>query len=120
MLTNIEAFTSTSREQVAFVTQSMREWSKGVQVIGTEVLSFGTRSLEEGARSLEQLMSARTIEEAIEVQNHFAKQRYEDWVNQLGKISTAFVSMSKAAYSPIEHAVSHSVFVGTEKNQTKH
>ena len=120
MLTNMEAFAWASREHVAFVTQSMQDWSKGVQAIGTEVLSFGTRSFEEGARSLEQLLSARTIEEAIEVQNHFAKQRYEDWVNQLGKISTAFVSMSKAAYSPIDHAVSHSVFVGTEKNQTKH
>ena len=66
------------------------------------------------------LLARRTVEEAIEVQNHFAKQRYEDWCNQLGKISMAFVSMSKAAYSPIDHAVSHSVFVGTEKNQTKH
>ncbi len=120
MLTNVEALTSISRQNAAFATQCVREWSKGFQAVGTEMLSFGSRSFEDGSRTLEELLTVRTVEDAIEVQNNFVKQRYDDWVNQLGKLSSVFVSMSKAAYNPINHAVSNSVFATSKEDHTKH
>jgi hypothetical protein len=47
--------------------------SKGAQTIGSEVSDYSKKSIENGQKAIEKLMSAKSPQQAIEMQMEFAK-----------------------------------------------
>jgi hypothetical protein len=86
-------FESLSRQNTISVLQSVWEWNRGVQQIGSEMLSLAGRSVEENAKAMEVMLGARSIDEAINIQRDLARRAYEDWVTALGKLGSTFVDL---------------------------
>lgn len=81
------------------------EWNKGWQTIATEMTDYSKRSFEEGTATFEKLLSAKTIEQAVEIQSSYAKRAYDDYMQQMSKIGALYTDFAKEAYKPVEKAL---------------
>jgi hypothetical protein len=83
----------------------MGEWGKNWQAIAAEMTDYTKRSFEDGTHTLEKLMSARSAEQAFEIQSTYAKRAYDDYMQQVTKLSTMYTELAKEAYRPVERAM---------------
>ena len=78
------------------------EWTKGWQAIAAEMSDYSKRSFEEGTETFEKLMSAKSVEQAIEIQSGYAKRAYDDYVRQMTRLGSMYVDLAKDAAKPVE------------------
>lgn len=63
---------------------------------------YSKRSFDDGVAAFQKLAGAKSIPEAIEIQTTFAKQAYEEYMQQMAKIGTMYQSFAKDAFKPVE------------------
>jgi hypothetical protein len=83
---------------------SFGEASKGFQAIAAEMASYSKKSFEDGTRAFEQLIGAKSFEQAWEIQSQYAKKAFEAYVAQASKIGEMYVGLARSAYQPVEQA----------------
>jgi hypothetical protein len=105
MIKNFEDLQKLGQSNTDAAMRMMGEWSKGWQTIATEITDYSKRSFEEGTATFEKLLSAKTIEQAFEIQSSFAKRAYDDYMAQMSKIGSVYTEMAKEAYKPVEKAM---------------
>lgn len=82
----------------------MGEWNKGWQAIAAEMTDYTKRSFEESTATFEKLLSAKSIEQAVEIQTGYAKRAYDEYMHQVSKIGGLYAELAKEAYKPFEKA----------------
>ena len=85
--------------------RSLAEMSKGFEAIRTTMMDYTKKSFEDGTRAFEQLVGAKSIEQAWEIQSQYAKKAFEAYVAQASKIGEMYVDLARSAYQPVEQAV---------------
>jgi phasin family protein len=85
--------------------RSYGELNKGFQVIAAKATDYTKKSFEDATRAFEQLLGAKSIEQAIEIQSAYAKKAYDAWVAEATKLSELYVNLARDAYKPVEQAV---------------
>jgi hypothetical protein len=105
MIKNFEDFQKLGQQNVDTAMKMFGEWSKGWQAIATEMTDYTKRSFEEGTATVEKLMSARSFEQAVEIQTGYAKRAYDDYMHQVSKIGGLYAELAKEAYKPVEKAL---------------
>ena len=83
----------------------MGEWGKSWQAIAAEMTDYTKRSFEEGTHTFEKLMSAKSMEQAFEIQSTYAKRAYDDYMHQMTKLGGMYTELAKEAYKPVERAM---------------
>jgi hypothetical protein len=78
------------------------EWNKGLQAIAAEMNDYTKRSFEQGTATFERLLSAKSLDQAMEIQTTYAKRAYDDYMQQMTKIGGMYANMAKEAYKPVE------------------
>ncbi len=78
------------------------DWNKNWQAIAAEMTDYSKRSFEEGTSTFEKLLTAKSMEQAFEIQSSFAKRAYDDYMQQMTKIGTLYADLAKEAYRPME------------------
>ena len=91
-----------SKDNMDMAMQSMSAMSKGMQAIAAEVADYNKKSFEDGAAAFEQLVGAKSLDKAIEVQSEFVRTSYEGIVGQMTKIGEMYADVAKDAYKPYE------------------
>ena len=81
------------------------EWTKGWQAIAAEMTDYTKRSFEESTATFEKLLSAKSLEQAVEIQSGFAKRAYDGYMHQMSKIGGLYADLAKEAYKPVEKAL---------------
>jgi hypothetical protein len=84
--------------------KAVGDWNKGWQAIAAEMTDYSKRAFEDGTSTFQQLASAKSIEQAFEIQQSYAKRAYDDYMHQMSKIGSMYSSMAKDAYKPVEKA----------------
>ena len=82
--------------------QGMSEVSRGVQAIGMEVADYTRRSIAENTETLEQLLSARSVEHALEIQSTAARTAYDSYMAQASKLGNMYAELARDAMKPFE------------------
>lgn len=82
------------------------DWNKNWQAIAAEMTDYSKRAFEDGTATFKQLSSAKSIEQAFEIQQSYAKRAYEDYMHQMNKIGGMYSTFAKDAYKPVEKAFS--------------
>jgi hypothetical protein len=85
--------------------QSMKVWGefgKSFQTLATGWNDYAKRSFEDGTQTFERLMSAKTVEQAFEIQTGYAKRAYENYVREVTKAGALCQDMAKDAVKPME------------------
>ncbi|HEY1243766.1 MAG TPA: phasin family protein [Hyphomicrobiaceae bacterium] len=105
MIKNFEGFQKLGQQNVDVAMKMFGEWSRGWQVIATEMTDYTKRSFEEGTATVEKLLSAKSFEQAVEIQTGYARRAYDDYMHQVSKIGGLYADLAKEAYKPVEKAL---------------
>ena len=106
MLKNFDDMQKYGKEHVDSAVKAWGQVSKGVQAIAAETADYSKKSFEEGSAALEQLLGAKSLEKAIEIQTAYAKTAYEGFVAQATKIGELYADLAKETYKPFEMFIS--------------
>lgn len=104
----IQSFEDSSKFGKEFVDTGLKSFaalSKSLQAITVEATEYSKSSYEAGAAALEKLMSAKSLDKAIEIQSGYAKDAYEGFVSQATRMGDLYAELAKEAYKPFESVV---------------
>ena len=85
--------------------RSYGELTKGFQAIAARMTDYSKRSFEDATRTFEQLVGAKSLEQAFEIQSQYAKKAYDNWMTEASKIGEMYAAAARGAYKPVEQAV---------------
>jgi hypothetical protein len=105
MIKTFEDLQKLGQSNVDTAVKMLGEWSKGWQSIAAEMSDYTKKSFEDGTAAFEKLLSAKSIEQAVEIQAGFAKRAYDGYMHQLSKIGGLYAELAKEAYRPVEKAL---------------
>jgi hypothetical protein len=105
MIKNFEDIQKLSQSNMDTVMKAFGEWNKGWQAIAAEMTDYTKKSFEEGTATFEKLASAKSVEQAIEIQTGYAKRAYDGYMHQMSKIGGMYAELAKEAYKPVEKAL---------------
>ena len=67
--------------------------------------SYSTHSkAPQSCRNCEQLLSAKSFEQVIEIQSQYAKRAYDAYVAEWSKLGEMYTGLTSNAYKPVEQA----------------
>jgi len=105
MMKNFDDFQKLGQQNVDTAMKMLGEWSKGWQAIAAEMTDYTKRSFEEGTATVEKLLSAKSVEQAVEIQTGYAKRAYDNYMHQVSKLGGLYAELAKEAYKPVEKAL---------------
>jgi phasin family protein len=109
MLKGFEEFQKVGKDGFDAAVRSFGEVNKGFQAIAAEVTDYSKKAFEDSTRAFEQLIGAKSIEQAIEIQSQYAKKAYDAYVAEVSKLGEMYVGLAKDAYKPVEVAFAKKV-----------
>ena len=105
MNANFEQMQKFGKDQFEAAVAASSNFAKSVQAIATENSDYVKKSVEAGSAFVEKLLGAKTVENAIQVQQDFAKASYEGFVAQVTEVGELYQNLAKEAFKPVEAAV---------------
>lgn len=104
MVQSAEELQKLSKDSIENAMKSFGTFSKSAQAIAVEVADYTKTSFEQGTAALEKLLGAKTLEQAVEIQQTYMKSAYEGAVAQATKLGELYTEMAKESYKPFESA----------------
>ena len=101
LLKGYEDLAAFSKENVDALVQSSTIVAKGAEEIGKEVAAFAQSSFEKNVAAGKALMSVKSINEAVDLQNTLAKQNFDAFVSEATKIQELSVKVANEALAPL-------------------
>jgi hypothetical protein len=99
-----EEFQRVSKDGFDASVRSFGEMSKGLQAIAATFVDYSKKSFEDGTRAFEQLVGAKSLEQAWEIQSQYAKRAFDAYVAQASKIGEMYADLARSTYQPVEQA----------------
>jgi len=103
-----EEFQKASKDGFEASVRSFSEVNKGLQAIAAKFADYSKKSLEDGTRAFEQLMGAKSVDQAIEIQSQFAKKAYDTYIAEMSNLGEMYGPVARDAYKPIERTLKKS------------
>ncbi len=94
-----------SKKNLEAMVASATVAAKGAETVGARAMAFSKKSLEGQMAAAKALSSAKSIQEAVELQTGFAKAAFETMVAEVNEISEITSASVKEAMSPINERV---------------
>jgi hypothetical protein len=104
-----EAYQKVSKEGFDAAVRSLSEVNKGFQALAAEVTGYSTNAFEDGIRTWEQLLGAKSVEQAIEVQSQYAKRAYDSYMAEISKLGEMCIGLARNVSKPVEQAAARKV-----------
>jgi len=101
---NFDSTSKMNKEAMDSMLTTVSAMTKGFQQIAAEATEYSKKSYEDSSAAVEKLVSAKSLDKAIEIQTDFAKNAYETFVAQATKMSELYADLAKDAYKPFEAA----------------
>jgi len=105
MNTGFEDFQKYGKDTMDTAMKSVDAFSKGFQQIAADVADYSKQSFEAGSAAMEQLLGAKSLDKAVEIQTAYLRSAYQDYVGQVTKMGEIVADMTKTAYKPYETAL---------------
>jgi hypothetical protein len=105
MIKNFDDIQKVSTASTDATVKSFDAVIKSTQAIATEIADYMKRSFESGTKTMENLVGAKTLDKAIEVQTQSAKAAYEGYVAHATKLGELYADLAKEAFKPYEGVV---------------
>ena len=99
-----EDFQRMGNESFDAAVRSYGEANKVLQAIVAETTNYSKKAFEDATRAFEQLVGAKSIEQAIEIQSQYAKKAYDTYLAEASKLGEMYLSLARSAYRPFEDA----------------
>jgi hypothetical protein len=96
-----DEFQKVGKDSFEAAVRSYGDANKGFQAIVAEVTNYSKKAFEDGTRAFEQLVGAKSVEHAVEVQSQYVKKTYEAHIAEMTKLSEMYVSLAQNAFKPL-------------------
>jgi hypothetical protein len=103
-----DQFQKISKDNYDAMVRSYGELNKGFQVIAARWTGFSKRAFEDATRTFEQLVGAKSLEQAFQIQSNYAKTAYDNWLAEASKLGEIYAATARDAYKPVEQAAAKS------------
>ena len=100
-----EEYQRLSKEGFDAATRSFGKVNKGFQALAAEMTDYSKRTFDDVFRAWEQLLTAKSLDQVIEIQSQYAKKAYDTHMSEMSKLGEMYVSLARNAYKPVEQAV---------------
>jgi hypothetical protein len=97
-------FQNVGKEGFDAAVRSYGEANKSFQAVIAEFTNYSKKAFEDGTRAFEQLVGAKSVEQAIEIQSQYVKKAYDAHIAQMTKFGEMYVSLARDAFKPIQDA----------------
>jgi phasin family protein len=105
MMNGLEDVQKLGKDNMDQAMKSFGSFSKGMQSLAVEMADYSKKSFEDSASTVEKLMSAKSVDKAMEIQTDYMKSAYEGFVAQATKVGELYADLAKDAYKPLEGMV---------------
>jgi hypothetical protein len=85
-------------ESVDATTRSFQGATRVTQAIASQIADYSKRSFEQGTKTAENLLGARSLDKAVEVQNEYARAAYEDYVSHATKLGQLYTELAQETF----------------------
>ncbi len=102
MFKSYEEFQNAGKDGWEAYVASATVVSKGLQTVAQDAADYSKKAFEKSTATVEKLFATKSADKAIEAQQAFAKEAFEDFVSQFNKMSEKWVATVQAAYKPHE------------------
>lgn len=96
-----ERFAGFGKENVEAYMQSATAFAKAFERINSEVFAFQRQQVEDGIAAFKAVTTAKSVQEAFEVQSDYAKSALDAYVAQATKINDLWMDAAKQAFEPM-------------------
>ena len=98
-----EGFQRVGKDGFDATVRSFGEVNVGFQAIAAEITDYSKKSFEDGTRAIQQLLSAKSFGQVIEIQSQYARMVYEAHVAELSKLAEMYAGLTRNTFKPVEH-----------------
>lgn len=95
-----DEFQKVGKEGFEAAVRSYGDTNKGFQAIVAEVTNYSKTAFEDCTRAFEQLVSAKSVEHAVEIQSQYVKKAYDAHIAEMTKLGEMYVSLAQNAFKP--------------------
>ena len=96
-----DEFQKVGKENFEAVVRAYGDANKGFQAIVSEFTNYSKKAFEDGSRAFEQVIGAKTVEHAIEIQSNYVKKAYDEYIAEMSKLGGMYVSLARSAFKPL-------------------
>jgi hypothetical protein len=107
MVKTLDDMQKASNANVDATMHSFEGVTKASQAIATEIADYSKRSFENGTKTMENLLSAKSLDKAFEVQSQYARAAYEDYVAYASKLGQLYTDLAKETVKPYQSFVAN-------------
>jgi phasin family protein len=102
MLGGYDDIASASKDNMDALIAAGDIWFKGYEKIGKACFAYAQETAELGAEAAKAVMAAKTVQDVIDLQTEFAKQRLDSLTTEGAKLSEMSVKTVNEAMAPIQ------------------
>jgi phasin family protein len=113
MTSNLDQYQKFGKEQLETASSVAASLAKGLQTIAAETIDYSKKSIESNSAFVEELLSAKSLDDAIQIQSEHAKSAYEGFVAQATKLGELYAILAKEAFKPLESTLAKVQAVST-------
>ncbi|WP_269716935.1 phasin family protein [Caulobacter sp. NIBR2454] len=98
-----------SKKNLEAVVASVTAATKGAEALGAQAIAFSKKSVEDQVSAAKTLASAKSVQEAIELQTAFAKTAMETYLAEVAKWTETVSASVKESVQPLNERVTATV-----------
>jgi hypothetical protein len=99
---NFDDIQKTSNANAEATVRSFEGVTKATQAIATEIADYTKRSFQDGTKTVENLLGAKSLDQALKVQSEYAKAAYESYVSEVTKLGELYSDLAREAFKPYQ------------------
>ena len=89
----------TTNDNLDATMHSFEGATRVTQEIASQIADYSKRSFEQGTRIMENLLCARSLDKAVEVQTEYARVVYESYVSHATKLGQLYTDLAKETFN---------------------
>ncbi len=102
-------FSDMGQQNIDAMVKAGQIMAVGMESVSREWMSFAQASAEANAAAATKMFSAKTMQEAIDLQNAYARESFDKAVAETGKLTEMSVKLASDALAPIQSRVNVAV-----------
>ncbi len=108
-MTALNEVNAQSKQNLEALVASTTAATKGAETLGSQAIAFSKKTLESNVAAARALTSARSVQEAVELQTSWAKSALETYLAELNKASEIVAASVKESMTPLNARVTAAV-----------
>ncbi len=102
-------FSDMGQQNIDAMVKAGQIMAVGMESVSRELMSFAKAAAEANAAAATKMFSAKTMQEAIDLQNAYARESFDNAVAETGKLTEMSVKLTTDAFAPIQSRVNVTV-----------